>query len=205
MIAGERVHTLNTNRFATGDSISRARIAARWPTSRPRHGKQSASEDTGCRAPRSSSHGGACTGRSAGFLPLQGCDPCSPGEVPKLDLIGTIGDETAIGDPSRFVLREHLRLRRFGRVVARVDVRERLPAHWRPHAVAARDFVGIPWRKETALPFCHGACLSEDTLEHHGEGLTPVDRRVGRPFEDRANLILDGFPLGAFALQIEFC
>jgi hypothetical protein len=29
------------------------------------------------------------------------------------------------GDPSRLVFREHLRLQRFGRVVARVDVRER--------------------------------------------------------------------------------
>jgi hypothetical protein len=40
------------------------------------------------------------------------------------------------GDPSRLVLREHLRLTRFGFVLSRVDVRERLP-------------VGVP---ETDLP-----------------------------------------------------
>jgi hypothetical protein len=34
--------------------------------------------------------------------------------------------------------------------------------------------------------------------------LTPVDGRVACPLEDRANLIPNGFPLGALTLQIEF-
>jgi hypothetical protein len=51
---------------------------------------------------------------------------------------------------------------------------------------------------------CHGGCLSDDALEHHGECLTAVDRRVGRPFEDGAHLIPDGFPLGTLTLQVEF-
>jgi hypothetical protein len=46
--------------------------------------------------------------------------------------------------------------------------------------------------------------LSDDALEHHGECLTAVHRRVGRPLEDRANLIPDGVPLGTLAIQIEF-
>jgi hypothetical protein len=45
--------------------------------------------------------------------------------------------------------------------------------------------------------------LSDDALEHRGECLTAIDRRVGRPFEDHANLIPDGFPLGTFTVQIE--
>jgi hypothetical protein len=57
---------------------------------------------------------------------------------------------------------------------------------------------------EAAGRFCHTGCLSDDALEHRGEGLTPVDRRVVRPFEDRANLIPDGFPLGTLTIQIEF-
>ena len=42
-----------------------------------------------------------------------------------------------------------------------------------------------------------------DVLEHHGERLTPVNRRVGCPFEDRVNLIPDGLPLGTLASQVE--
>jgi hypothetical protein len=49
------------------------------------------------------------------------------------------------------------------------------------------------------------AALSDDALEHRGERLTPVDRRVARPFEHRANLIPDGFPLRTLTVQIEFC
>jgi hypothetical protein len=43
-----------------------------------------------------------------------------------------------------------------------------------------------------------------DVLEHHGECLTPVDGRVGEPFEDRVNLVPDGLPFGALARQVEF-
>jgi hypothetical protein len=43
-----------------------------------------------------------------------------------------------------------------------------------------------------------------DVLEHHGERLTPVDGRVGEPFEDRVNLVPDGLPFGALARQEEF-
>src|ERR1700759_111039 len=43
-----------------------------------------------------------------------------------------------------------------------------------------------------------------DALEHHGERLTPVDGRVGEPFEDRVNLVPDGLPFGALARQVEF-
>ena len=43
-----------------------------------------------------------------------------------------------------------------------------------------------------------------DVLEHHGERLTPVDGRVGEPFEDRVNLVPDGLPFGTLARQIEF-
>jgi hypothetical protein len=43
-----------------------------------------------------------------------------------------------------------------------------------------------------------------DILKHHGERLTPVDGRVGEPFEDRVNLVPDGLPFGAFASQVEF-
>jgi hypothetical protein len=48
------------------------------------------------------------------------------------------------------------------------------------------------------------AALSFDTLKHHGEGPTPIDRRIGCPSEDRVNLIPDGLPFGAFARQVEF-
>ena len=48
------------------------------------------------------------------------------------------------------------------------------------------------------------AALSFDSLEHHGEGPTPVDRRIGCPSEDGVNLIPDGLPLGAFACPVEF-
>jgi hypothetical protein len=42
------------------------------------------------------------------------------------------------------------------------------------------------------------AALSFDALEHHGEVLTPVDRRSGCPSKDRVNLIPDGLPFEAF-------
>jgi hypothetical protein len=48
------------------------------------------------------------------------------------------------------------------------------------------------------------AALSFDALEHHGEVLTPVDRRSGCPSKDRVNLIPDGLPFEAFACQVEF-
>jgi hypothetical protein len=56
----------------------------------------------------------------------------------------------------------------------------------------------------SSAPFCHRSCLSVDALEHHSEGLTPVDRGVGCPFEGGANLIPDGLPLLAMAAQMEF-
>ena len=43
-----------------------------------------------------------------------------------------------------------------------------------------------------------------DVLEHHGERLTPVDGRVGEPFEDGVNLDPNGLPFGALASQVEF-
>jgi hypothetical protein len=46
--------------------------------------------------------------------------------------------------------------------------------------------------------------LSFDAVEHHGEVLTPVDRRVGCPSKDRVNLIPDGLPLGALTSEVEF-
>src|ERR1700733_921158 len=55
--------------------------------------------------------------------------------------------------------------------------------------------MGIPMFSASRLGVANCASLSDDALEHHGEGLTPVDRRIGRPFEDRANLIPDRFPL----------
>jgi hypothetical protein len=42
-----------------------------------------------------------------------------------------------------------------------------------------------------------------DVPEHHGERLTPVDRRFAEPFEDRMNLVPDGLPFGTFAGQVE--
>jgi hypothetical protein len=46
--------------------------------------------------------------------------------------------------------------------------------------------------------------LSLDALEHLGECLTPVDRRVGCPHEDCVKLIPDGLPCWVFAGQVEF-
>jgi hypothetical protein len=46
--------------------------------------------------------------------------------------------------------------------------------------------------------------LSFDALECHGEGLTPLDRRVGFSFKDRVNLIPDGLPFGALTSEVEF-
>jgi hypothetical protein len=48
------------------------------------------------------------------------------------------------------------------------------------------------------------AALSLDALEHRGESLTPVNRRVGCPSEDGVKLIPDGLPFGALARQVEF-
>jgi hypothetical protein len=46
---------------------------------------------------------------------------------------------------------------------------------WRPAALP-QDFHHLA--AEAARGFCHGGFLSVDALEHHGEGLTPLDRRV---------------------------
>jgi hypothetical protein len=48
------------------------------------------------------------------------------------------------------------------------------------------------------------AALTDDTLEHRGQRLAPIERRVECPFENRANLIPDSFPFGALTIQIEF-
>src|SRR5262249_16864656 len=42
-----------------------------------------------------------------------------------------------------------------------------------------------------------------DALEHHGERLTSVDRRLGFPFENGADLVPNNLPLGTLALQVE--
>jgi hypothetical protein len=43
-----------------------------------------------------------------------------------------------------------------------------------------------------------------DVLEHHGDGLTPVDRRIGCPSENRPNLIPNGLPFGALTGEVDF-
>jgi hypothetical protein len=53
------------------------------------------------------------------------------------------------GNPPRFVLRENLRLPCFVFVVARIDVRERLPVGVTDD-IATRNFVGTPGRREAA-------------------------------------------------------
>jgi hypothetical protein len=60
------------------------------------------------------------------------------------------------GDPARLVLRQHLRLQSFGRVVARVQIGKRL-AVGVAGDVTARNGVGAPWCGETARCFCHRA------------------------------------------------
>jgi hypothetical protein len=53
------------------------------------------------------------------------------------------------GNPSRLVLRQHLRSQRFGFVLSRADVRERLPVGV-PDDMAAGHLVSTPWCGEAA-------------------------------------------------------
>ena len=68
------------------------------------------------------------------------------------------------GDPPRLVLREHLRLQRFGIVVAGVEVRERLPVGI-PDDIAARDLVGAPGSPNLRrFPPSRAALLAAETV-----------------------------------------
>jgi hypothetical protein len=75
---------------------------------------------------------------------------------------------------------------------------------WLPGRHSPRHRIGAPWRREAARWFCHSSCLSVNALGHHSEGLTPVDRRIGCPIQDRLNLIPDGPPFGALTSEVEF-